>query len=238
MYNFIDLEASGLGVGSYPIEVGVALADGSTNCTLVRPAEDWQHWDSSAESLHGISRETLLLNGRSSLKVAMLLNEWLGESVVYSDAWGNDACWLARLFDEAGVRQRFRVDSVVSLLTPEQLDLWSYAKEQAERSLFLRRHRASNDALILQVTHALLQDDQLSYQEVLGRAEKQRQTFAANQNNADAQDVQVVDIQSVRALHQDVQARRLQGEKSLERQITGAKDDQLLDILERKQLQY
>jgi hypothetical protein len=40
----IDVEASGLGHGSYPIEVGFALADGETHCRLIKPEEDWQHW--------------------------------------------------------------------------------------------------------------------------------------------------------------------------------------------------
>lgn len=240
MYNFIDLEASGLGTGSYPIEVGVALASGETRCTLVCPAKDWQHWDDSAEHLHGITRDTLLLNGRSPLKVAILLNEWLGDAVVYSDAWGNDACWLARLFDEAGMQQRFKVEAVTSILSEAQMDLWAYAKELAERNLFLKRHRASNDALILQFTHQLLESDELSYEAIQRRADQHREM----QGDPAAAKIEpeaaggVVDISSVKALHADVQVRQLQGERSMERQLAGANDDQLLDILERKQLQY
>jgi hypothetical protein len=33
----IDVEASGFGRGSYPIEVGFVLPDGEAVCTLVRP---------------------------------------------------------------------------------------------------------------------------------------------------------------------------------------------------------
>lgn len=156
MYSFIDVEASGLGIGSYPIEVGVALADGKTNCSLVCPQNHWGHWDIQAEQLHGISRESLLINGRSVLKVAMILNEWLQGQVVYSDAWGNDSCWLAMLFAEAGITQRFRVDSVVSLMNCEQQDNWHSAKQKAMLELDIRRHRASNDALILQRTFQIL----------------------------------------------------------------------------------
>lgn len=152
MYNFIDVEASGLGIGSYPIEVGVALASGNKNCTLVYPPHHWDHWDGEAERLHGITRETLLVNGRSVLKVALLLNEWLRNQTVYSDAWGNDSCWLARLFAEAGVTQRFRIDSVASLLSPDQLDQWHTVKAQVINELDIQRHRASNDAWILQRT--------------------------------------------------------------------------------------
>ena len=44
----IDLEASGFGRGSYPIEVGYALEDRQTVSYLVKPASDWQHWSEEA----------------------------------------------------------------------------------------------------------------------------------------------------------------------------------------------
>lgn len=225
MLSFIDVEASGLGSGSYPIEVGVALEDGTTHCTLICPPSSWTHWDESAEQLHGISRESLLLSGRSPIDVAMMLNELLGERVIYSDAWGNDACWLARLFDEAGVTQRFRIDSIVSAMNCDQLGLWSYAKEQAERQLFLRRHRASNDARILHKTFSMLVNEELTAHMV---AKCRAESSARN----------VVDIDAVRATNQDVEARQLSGEKGLDRQIVNADDEQLLSLLEKKQLQY
>jgi hypothetical protein len=152
MYTFIDVEASGLGVGSYPIEVGVAMADTSMHCTLIRPDDDWIHWDNQAEDLHGITREILLVNGKSILKVAMLLNEWLDGQTVYSDAWGNDSCWLGLLFERASLQQRFKIDSVVSLLSQEQMALWHSKKLEVTKKMDLKRHRASSDALILQKT--------------------------------------------------------------------------------------
>lgn len=158
MYNFVDVEASGLGIGSYPIEVGVALAGGKTRCTLVCPQNHWTHWDPQAEALHRVSREKLLLNGRSSLKVAIMLNEWLEGQTAYSDAWGNDSCWLSMLFDEAGVTQRFKVDSIVSLLTQHETEIWHSTKQKIIDELSICRHRASNDALILQKTMAAVRE--------------------------------------------------------------------------------
>ncbi len=156
MYSFIDVEASGLGVGSYPIEVGVALPNGKTRCTLICPPPHWSHWDGSAEDVHGISRDQLLVNGRSVFKVAMMLNEWLDGQTVYTDAWGNDSCWLARLFAEAGITQRFNVDSIVQILTDAQQSRWHQTREQVQQSLAIDRHRASNDALVIQQTCARL----------------------------------------------------------------------------------
>lgn len=70
----LDIEASGFGASSDPIEVGHVLADGRSRCTLIRPREGWTHWDPRAEALHGISRETLLRHGRPVAEVARTLN--------------------------------------------------------------------------------------------------------------------------------------------------------------------
>ena len=99
----IDLEASGFGRGSYPIEVGVALEDGRTRCFLIHPTPEWTHWDKEAEAMHGISRELLLSHGQPVRQVAEQLNELLLYKIVYSDAWGHDQSWLALLFDAAGL---------------------------------------------------------------------------------------------------------------------------------------
>ncbi len=159
MYNFIDVEASGFGAGSYPIEAGVALANGHTHCTLIRPLMHWTHWLEEAEKLHGISRESLLVKGKSPLKVALLLNQWLDGQIAYTDAWGNDSCWLGLLFEEAGVRQRFKLESVAALMSANQMERWHTTKADVIDTFKLRRHRASKDALILQRTLAALTDD-------------------------------------------------------------------------------
>ena len=52
--SIMDIEASGFGRSSYPIEVGYVLGDGSSFCTLIRPLPSWTHWDASAESVHHI----------------------------------------------------------------------------------------------------------------------------------------------------------------------------------------
>ena len=45
----IDVEASGFGGASYPIEIGVALDDGHKYCALILPEPEWTHWDAAAE---------------------------------------------------------------------------------------------------------------------------------------------------------------------------------------------
>lgn len=150
---FVDVEASGFGRGSYPIEIGVALGDGETNCMIIQPEPDWLHWDKQAELLHGISRETLETFGRAPVEAAIMLNEVGQGQLMYSDAWGNDSCWLALLFERAGVEQQFKLESVRSLLTEQQVVLWHQVKADIIRNSSFARHRASNDAWVLQQTY-------------------------------------------------------------------------------------
>ncbi len=149
----IDVEASGFGRGSYPIEVGFVREDGSSQCTLIKRQAEWTHWQPDAEGLHGISRECLERNGRSVIDVATMLNEGLSKQTVYSDAWGNDRSWIALLFECAEMPQRFKLESLSSILSEEQKAIWHESKEMVIASSGFTRHRASNDALVLQQTY-------------------------------------------------------------------------------------
>ncbi|MEF7612729.1 hypothetical protein V4F39_02325 [Aquincola sp. MAHUQ-54] len=147
----LDVEASGFGRHSYPVEVGVALPDGRALCTLVRPQPEWTHWDDAAQHLHGISRETALLHGRSARAVAELLNTELEGRTVYTDAWAHDYVWLATLFEAAGLRPRFRLEHLRMLLDEAQTSSFDDARRAASEELRVTRHRASNDARTLQL---------------------------------------------------------------------------------------
>jgi DNA polymerase III epsilon subunit-like protein len=146
----LDIEASGFGRQSYPIEVGYVLPDGQSHCTLLRPAPDWTHWDPGAQHLHGISRQTLLTHGRPVSEVAHMLNRDLAGQTVYCDGWAHDYTWLAALFDAAGVPARFRLESVNLLLPEDALARLDQARQAAQKAMGLTRHRASNDARALQ----------------------------------------------------------------------------------------
>jgi len=146
----LDVEASGFGPGGYPIEVGYVLADGSTHCTLIRPAPGWTHWDPAAESIHGISHDVLVARGRDVGDVARDLNEELRGQVVYSDGWANDYAWLARLFAEARLLQRFKVESLRRLLSDAEAAQWHASKDAVAAETLTNRHRASTDAQLLQ----------------------------------------------------------------------------------------
>jgi hypothetical protein len=148
----LDVEASGFGRDSYPIEVGVVMPDGRAICTLIRPEPGWTHWDTEAESLHGITRDVACRHGRPALEVARLLNDTLDGQVVYSDGWMNDYAWLATLFDAAAMRPRFRLQHLRVLLDDAQADRPAVVRREVLDELALQRHRASTDARVLQLT--------------------------------------------------------------------------------------
>jgi len=148
----IDLEASGLASNSYPIEVGLALEPGRRYCSLIKPVEHWHHWDQHAESVHNISRDTLFEKGRSVEEVAVELNQLLKDRVVFSDAWGVDNSWILVLFAAAGIEKTFSVSSLEMLLTEPQMGIWKETRDSVIADMGLTRHRASNDAWIIQET--------------------------------------------------------------------------------------
>lgn len=149
----VDVEASGFGGDSYPIEIGLAMEDGSKFCTLIAPAPDWTHWDDDAETVHRISRDILETYGKPMQDVANFLNDILAGKTVYTDGWVVDKPWLTRLFHAAGVEMDFTVSSLEMILSPEQMEVWHDTKDQVVEDMDLKRHRASYDALIIQETY-------------------------------------------------------------------------------------
>jgi hypothetical protein len=147
----LDIEASGFGRSSYPIEVGYVMPDGRATCMLVRPAQGWTHWDTRAEQVHGISRTTLQAHGRAAPEVAATLNRDLAGLTVYCDGWAHDYAWLAALFEVAELNPSFRLESVGALLDEPRLARLDRARRDALAEMGLQRHRASNDARALQL---------------------------------------------------------------------------------------
>ena len=145
----IDIEASGFGRGSYPVEIGYYMPDGTAYCTLIRPADDWHHWDAEAESVHGISRDLLAARGKPALEVCQALNRQLRGQTVYCDAWAYDYVWLSRLFDAADRVPAFQLKDLRDLLGDCEKNLWHATRATVEVRLQLRRHRASGDARTL-----------------------------------------------------------------------------------------
>lgn len=149
----IDIEASGFGRGSYPIEIGYINADKEVGCSLIKPLDNWTSWSLDAYNIHGIERELLFRAGKSVKEVALWLNENLAGMTVYSDAWMNDMCWLGYLYDEAEVIQNFKLESILDLLTEDERDRWAEVYQFILEQTKLTRHRASADARLIQQTY-------------------------------------------------------------------------------------
>jgi hypothetical protein len=148
----LDIEASGFGRDSYPVEVGFVLPDGQSYCTLIRPAPGWTHWDHAAERIHRIPLQTAIAHGRDVIEVATQLNQRLHGLTLYCDGWANDYVWLSVLYEAAGLRPAFKLDNLRALLTEQEAAFWSVVKKQVTTEMRLQRHRASSDAKILQRT--------------------------------------------------------------------------------------
>jgi hypothetical protein len=148
----LDVEASGFGRSSYPIEIGFVLPDGHAYCTLVRPEPLWIHWDAQAERLHHISRALLQARGMPAREVAQTMNTRLQGQTVYTDGWANDYSWINTLFDAANITPSFRLENLRALLSEAQADLWHTVKAQVNAERGAHRHRASSDARVLQLT--------------------------------------------------------------------------------------
>lgn len=148
----LDIEASGFGRGSYPIEVGIVLPSGDVHSFLVKPLEDWTHWNTEAQNIHGISRELIQQEGLELIEIADKLNELLEGYPVYSDGWGFDSTWLSLLYYEAGKKQSFKLDALARIISEEQMVLWDQVKLDLRHEMKLEHHRAGPDALLLQKT--------------------------------------------------------------------------------------
>ncbi|MEO6281544.1 hypothetical protein [Roseateles sp.] len=147
----LDIEASGFGRGSYPIEIGFSDGQGGLFCSLIQPEADWLHWDDSAEALHGISRELLSTHGRPARWMAEQLNVRLRGQTVFCDGWGHDYTWLARLYEAVELRIGFRLDDLRKLLSEDEAQRWKGVTEAVRARQQLKRHRASSDARVLQL---------------------------------------------------------------------------------------
>lgn len=155
---FIDVEASGFGAGSYPIEIAFAKSATEVESHLVAPPDNWHHWSDAAERLHGITREQLLTEGLPPKAITQWLNRSLMSQTLYSDAWHYDFSWIHCLFNEVDVLPEFKIASIEEILTEEQSKLWAICKADVAASMQLIPHRAANDVKILMATYRAIRE--------------------------------------------------------------------------------
>lgn len=148
----LDIEASGFGAGSYPVEIGYVDTKGEVWSAQVQPHSDWLHWDKEAEKLHQQSRQSLEAHGQTAQEIAAHLNRVFAGQTVYTDGWYQDFVWLHSLYEAAGLTPRFKLEDLSVTLTPEQQAVWHETKQAVRDRFALQQHRASTDAKVLQLT--------------------------------------------------------------------------------------
>lgn len=147
--NVLDLEASGLSIQSYAIEVAVVLHDGSIYHSLIRPPSRWTYWSSEAERIHGISRDMLMKCGKSPSQICRELNELCENQDVFSDCWVHDSVWLRKLYEEAQLERSFRLNPVEYFLSEIDFQTWAIEKHRRAMTEGLQLHRAMSDAYVI-----------------------------------------------------------------------------------------
>ncbi len=150
--NVLDVEASGLGSNSYPVEVGVVMADGTEYQAVIKPADSWEHWSEEAEAMHGLSREYIEANGQSIRQVCLDLNRLCRNETLYTDCWVHDLPWILKLFEQAGMYPAFKCMPIESVLKEHQISNWVKHKSKIGACFDLKPHRALNDARIIAKT--------------------------------------------------------------------------------------
>lgn len=100
---FLDFEASSLGRDSYPIEIGWAAEDGSSEAHLIKPNPAWRDWDPAAERVHGLTRERLRREGEPHDEVARRTLSALDGHQLFASAPSWDGKWMSVLLRGAGL---------------------------------------------------------------------------------------------------------------------------------------
>lgn len=159
----LDIEASGFGQDSYPIEVGVITDSGRRYCRLIKRQQDWNNWSEEAESLHGISRQLLDKKGVSVGQICYELNKMLKGKTVYSDGWVVDYPWMITLFHAARTEMAFKVSPLEAILSEEQMATWDQTRAFILAKEPITRHRASTDAELIQKVFVTTQRTSLGY---------------------------------------------------------------------------
>lgn len=147
-----DIEASGFGSGSDPIGVGVIMDDRLKCHSLIQLRQDWTHWRTGAEKVHGISLEILLAHSRQTFEVANRLNEMLRRRTACSDGWVVARRWLGWLYAAASMRCEFTLSWLEMLHSEQKLSAWADAKRVLLEKNRDPRHSASFYALMVKET--------------------------------------------------------------------------------------
>lgn len=150
----LDFEASSLGEGSYPIEVGLAIwlrpdAPVRTWSTLIVPTEAWITrgiWNAKSAEIHNIDQSELFTGLKPATVINAMNNLIRVGAAVLCDGGEYDRYWLRRLTDAADQDVGFLLGSW-EVLTNHLSDaqMRRFCEFQAEHPV---PHRAGPDAVL------------------------------------------------------------------------------------------
>jgi hypothetical protein len=114
----MDVEASGFGPDSYPIEIAWSDESGEIQRNLINPKTipHWTSWSTESEKIHGLERQRLERNGWNPEFVADRLIEDLQGKIVYTDAPEFDQQWVEQLFRAVNKPMPFHCEHIDELL--------------------------------------------------------------------------------------------------------------------------
>lgn len=147
---FIDIEASGLGIDSYPIECGWTVWNGEGDATLInhQPWLESSYWDSQAELLHGISKESLkdAPDAKTALKI---ITDKTQEGILFSDCPKMESIWLSLLSSASQDRMKWTIHDATSLFGKSLKDERMANSIMEKFKTTGHHHRAQGDSLVL-----------------------------------------------------------------------------------------
>lgn len=165
---YVDVESSGLGEGTFPVEIAVSDDALHVRSWIVRPAPGWvpRDWQ-RVEAIHGLSWEEVL-DGTSVEIVAQELADAIGDRIAVSDAVNYDGEWIYELYRSAGRLVPFRIadylEQHLEAVDAGRLSMDSIMSRMEEagelcRSHFPHTHVAADDARALAAYQRMLHDD-------------------------------------------------------------------------------
>jgi DNA polymerase III epsilon subunit-like protein len=156
-YAFVDLEASSLGSGSFPTEIGWAtIQEGQirSGACLITPTAKWLRsstaWNPASQRLTGITKEMLDRQGVSPSEAMRRFLAAVDNRLTLSDEPEFDSFWLGQLA-EAADADPIKLGDAKAVINEASRDGRDFAKIGAE---FPVRHRAEPDARRLAMIYA------------------------------------------------------------------------------------
>ena len=152
---FIDVEASSLDKGSFPVEIGWCLDDDAgPDSFLVSPSGEWDTesgWSPVSQAIHGLRLDDLYRDGIDVHEAVQRLEAVFAGRVVASDNPAFDDYWIGMVYEAARHPRSWTVmplDDVYTLaVAAGQVDAATLVRAiQAVEAIHPHPHRAAPDA--------------------------------------------------------------------------------------------